>query len=249
MTYNELRGENTSLRAEGVLLKQRLAEVEPRVEAPEAALKEALAQLEAAHRAGQRQAAPFSRGRRKDNPRRPGRKKGTQRIIYRHQGNWGHAPAHRAKPKKVDRVWEARLHRSTWKCGAELPAPTIQVPYPVDIPPVEPVVTPFKVEVARWPQCGQRAQGRHPEQTSEAPGAAAVPLGPRALGLAAAMKHALGLPYRKTAAVLERGMGLKVAPSALAQSGLRLADKAEPTYHQLILAVRHSEVAYGDGMG
>ncbi len=233
----QLQAESAHLRAEGTSLKQLLAEVEQRVAALEAALKEALGQLEAARRAGKRQAAPFSRGRRKDNPKRPGRKK-------------GHPPAHRAKPEKVDRVLEARLHRSTClNCGEELPAPTIRVQYQVDIPPVEPVVTQFNVEVARCPHCGQRAQGRHPEQTSDALGAAAVQLGPRTQGLAAEMKHAYGVPYRKTAAVLERGLGLKAAPSALARAGPRLADKAEPTYQQLILAVRGSAVVYGDETG
>ncbi|MGC9025777.1 MAG: hypothetical protein ACP5NB_13285, partial [Chloroflexia bacterium] len=110
------------------------------------------------------------------------------------------------------------------------------------IPPVRPVVTQFNVEVARCPHCGQRAQGRHTEQTSDALGAASVQLGPRAQGLAAEMKHAYGVPYRKTAAVLERGMGLKAAASALARSGQRLANKAEPTYQPLILTVRGSEV-------
>ncbi len=103
--------------------------------------------------------------------------------------------------------------------------------------------------MARCAHCGQRAQGRHPEQISDALGAAAVQLGPRTQGLAAEMKHAYGVPYRKTAAVLERGMGLKVAPSALARAGLRLAGKAEPTDQQLILRVRGREVVYGDETG
>jgi hypothetical protein len=39
---------------------------------------------------------------------------------------------------------------------------------------VQPVVTQFNIEVARCAECGQRAQARHPEQTSDALGAAAV---------------------------------------------------------------------------
>jgi transposase len=126
---------------------------------------------------------------------------------------------------------------------------TIHVQYQVEIPPVQPIVTQFNIEVARCAQCGQRAQAHHPEQTSDALGAAAVQIGPRALGLAAEMKHALGVPYRKVALILAQGLGLTVSPGALARAGQRLAAKAEPTYHQLLLAVRQRRVVHGDETG
>lgn len=126
---------------------------------------------------------------------------------------------------------------------------TIHVQYQVEIPPVQPVVTQFNIEVARCAECGQRAQARHAEQTSDALGAAAVQIGPRALGLAAEMKHALGMPYRKVTRMLEQGLGLQVSPGGLARAGQRLAAQAEPTYQQLILAVRQSEVVSGDETG
>jgi transposase len=218
------------LAAENAALKQR-------VTALEAALKEALAQLEAARRAGKRRAAPFSRGERKANPKPPGRKK-------------GHPPTHRAKPTRVDRVLEVKLNRTTClACGGELVDHTIHVQYQVEIPPVQPVVTQFNIEVARCAACGQRAQARHPEQTSDALGAAAVQIGPRAVGLATEMKHALGVPYRKVTRVLDRGPGPVVVPGTLARAGQRLAAKAEPTYRHLILAVRQSEVVHGDETG
>ncbi len=221
--YDELVSENAAL-------KRRIAELE-------AALKEALAQLEAARRAGKRQAAPFSRGERKADPKPPGRQV-------------GHRPDHRPKPKRVDRTLDVKLNRTTClDCGGELVDPTVHVQYQVDIPPVEPVVTQFNIEVARCAACGQRAQARHAEQTSDALGAAAVQIGPRALGLAAEMKHALGVPYRKVTRVLSQGWSLTVSPGGLARAGQRLAAKAEPTYQQLILAVRQSQVVYGDETG
>jgi transposase len=110
-------------------------------------------------------------------------------------------------------------------------------------------VTQFNIEVARCVECDQRAQARHPEQTSDAVGAAAVQIGPRALALAAEMKHGLGVPYRKVTAVLEKALGLPVAPATLARAGQRLAEKAEPTYQHLILAVRQSRVVNGDETG
>jgi len=192
MTYEDLLAQVERLRAENTALKQRLAELEAekatvaqRLTVLEAALKEALAQLEAARRAGKRPAAPFSRGQPQASPKPPGRKQ-------------GHPPAQRPKPKWVDRVVEVRLNRTTClACGGELIDHTVQVQYQVEIPPVQPVVTQFSIEVARCRACGQRAQARHPDQTSDALGAAGVQLGPRALGLAAEMKHALGVPLRR----------------------------------------------------
>lgn len=244
MTDDDLRAQVEHLRAENATLKQRLAGLEAenaaltqRLTVLEEALKEALAQLEAARRAGKRQAAPFSRGQRKTDPQPPGRKQ-------------GHPPARRPKPGQVDRVVEVRLNRTTClACGGELVDRRVQVQYQVEVPPVQPVVTQFSIEVARCAQCGQRAQARHPDQTSDALGAAAVQPGPRALALATEMKHALGVPYRKVALILEQGLGLVVSPGALARAGQRLAAQAQPTYHRLLLAVRQSGVVSGDETG
>ena len=48
-----------------------------------ATVKELRSQLAAAQRSGKRQAAPFSKGRRIDKPRRPGRKPGMGNFSYR----------------------------------------------------------------------------------------------------------------------------------------------------------------------
>jgi transposase len=228
--YDELIIENESLRAENLALQQRISELE-------AALKATLEELEAARRAGKRQAAPFSKGQRKPNPKRPGRPK-------------GHAPAHRQTPTRIDRVLDVPLnHTRCLKCGGELQDHTIQVQYQVEIPKVQPHVTQFNIASARCTRCGQRAQARHAEQTSDALGAAAVQIGPQAIALATEMKHSLGVPYRKVGRVLSAAMGLEVSPAALARAGHRLASKAEPTYQHLILAIRESQVVNGDETG
>ena len=220
----------TELLAENEKLKARIAELE-------AALKEVLAQLEALGRAGKRQAAPFSRGEKKQNPKPPGRKK-------------GHKPAHRAKPAKIDRHLDAPLKQSSClHCGGLLTEPCLQHQYQIDIPPVEPIVTQFNIEVAHCTQCGRQAQGRHPEQTSDGLGPTAVHFGPRVQGLAAEMKHALGIPYRKVCRVLAQGFGFEASPGALARAGQRLAHKAEPTYDHLLFSLRHQEVVCADETG
>lgn len=148
------------------------------------------AELEQSRRAGKRQAAPFSKGPPKPAPSRPGRKA-------------GHPPSHRPPPppERVDRTVEIPLPRGCPECHAPLDgAPTtIHDQYQIDLPEPRPVITRFRVPVARCPACFGRVQGRHPEQTSDALGAAAVQYGPRLLGLAADLKHRLGVSYTASA--------------------------------------------------
>ena len=128
----------------------------------------------------------------------------------------------------------------------ELEEREVQEQFLIDIPPLEPIVTQFNVHIGHCKDCGERVQGRHPEQTSDALGAAAVQIGPRALGLAAELKHGMGVPYRKVKRILSSGFGLEVSPGGLARGGRRLARQAEPTYAQLVLQLRESEVVNAD---
>lgn len=232
----DLAAENERLRAENRVLQQRVAELEEQIAKLETELARIKGQLEEAERAGKRQAAPFSKGPPKADPKRPGRKA-------------GHPPAHRPRPKRIDRVLEAELPSTCPSCGGELADHEVKEQFLVDIPPVEPIVTQFNVHIAHCADCGKRVQGRHPEQISDALGAAAVQIGPRALGLAAELKHGLGIPYRKVEHVLCKGFGLDVCPGGLARSGQRLTRQAKPTYAQMMLQLRESEVVNADETG
>jgi hypothetical protein len=50
----------------------------------------------------------------------------------------------------------------------------------------------------------------------------------------------LGLPYGKTATVLQQAFGLQVSRGGLCQALARVASKAEPTYHALLEEIRSS---------
>jgi transposase len=198
------------------------------------------AELEQSKRAGKRQAAPFSKGVPKANPKRPGRKA-------------GHPPSHRPAPppEQVDRTIEVPLPPDCPECHTSLGgAPvTIQDQYQVDLPEPKPVVTRFRVPVARCPACRRRVQGRHPEQTSDALGAASVQYGPRLLGFAADLKHRLGVSYRKCSSVLLTLTGLVVCSAALVRGGHRLRRLAQPSFDRLVEAARHSDVQHVDETG
>jgi transposase len=229
----DLATENERLRAENTALRQRVAELEEEIAQLKAELERLKGQLEKAERAGKRQAAPFSKGPPKANSKRRGRKA-------------GHAPAHRPRPERVDRTLEAELPPVCPACGGGLTNQRIEEQFVIDIPPVEPIVTQFNVHIADCVDCGKRVQGHHPEQISDALGAAAVQLGPRVLGLAAELKHGMGVPYRKVERIFSIGYGLEVSPGGLARGGQRLARQGAPTYERLIQVLRESGVVNAD---
>jgi transposase len=232
-TEKDLIAENERLRAENAALRERVAILEEELAKLKAELERLKGLLAEAERAGKRQAAPFSKGAPKAKPKRPGRKA-------------GHQPAHRSRPKKVNRVLEADLPPACPGCGGKLVNHRVEEQFVIDIPPVEPVVTQFNVPIADCEQCGQRVQGRHAEQISDALGAAAVQLGPRVLGLATELKHGMGIPYRKIERLFSAGFGLEVSPGGLARGGQRLARQGKPTYQQLIQVLRASAVVNVD---
>src|SRR5205814_4960933 len=69
--------------------------------------------------------------------------------------------------------------------------------------------------------------------TSDALGAAAVQIGPRAPGLAAVMTKQMGLSLDNARQMLALGCGLRVNRSTLCRALLRMSGKAEPTYEEI----------------
>ena len=88
------RRENEQLRKENEQLRQQREQLEQERERLRQENERLKRQLEEAQRASKRQAAPFSRGRRKPNPKPPGRKSGTA-YGQRHG---------KAIPQQVDEV-------------------------------------------------------------------------------------------------------------------------------------------------
>ena len=144
-------------------------------------------QLEAARRAGKRQAAPFSKGEPKKDPARPGRKSGER---------YG-TKAHRPVPDHVDEEIAVALPDGCPCCGGELEFCDEVDQYQQDIVEVPARVRRFRVSRGRCRDCGKRAQGRHPEQTSDAIGAAGSQIGPRAVATAAWLTKELGVAMGK----------------------------------------------------
>jgi transposase len=89
-------------------------------------------------------------------------------------------------------------------------------------------------------------QGRHPLQTSDALGAAAVQLGPQAVAFAVLLNKRYGLPYGKIAALLRDRFALTITRGGLVHAIHRAARQAQPTYATLCATVRGSPVVTVD---
>lgn len=223
-----LRAENGDLRAENERLARRVAALEARV-------AELTQRLEEAQRAGKRQAAPFARGEPVEDPKPPGRPPG-------HPGTYRMAPAH------VDETLRVPLDGCP-HCGGPVEDRREHEQFVTELPPVRPHVRRYITESGYCRRCGRRVRSRHPDQISQATGAAGAQVGPHVVALAAALKHGFGVPYRKVAGVLGAHFGVRVTAGALVVAEHRLAARAEPAYQALVRGVRQSAVVHVDETG
>lgn len=228
----ELEAETARLGSENERLRGEVARLEARVDVLQV-------QVEELRRAAKRQAAPFSKGEPSAAPRRPGRRPGK---------DYGRK-AHRAVPAYVDEVVCVPLPERCPACGGELLLEQIALQYQEDLPPVRPHVRRYEVALGRCLACRRRVQARHPEQTSDALGAAAAQIGPRAVALAAFLNKELGLPVGKVAKALRELGGLRVTPGGLQQALARAGRACAPTYAALVAGIRASPAVACDETG
>lgn len=196
-------------------------------------------ELEMARRRANRQAAPFSRGLPKEDPERPGRKPGP---AYGQK-------AHRRPPPHVDFRHAAPLPAQCPDCGGAVRRRRVVSQYQEDLPVQRPFVHEFCVAVGVCRQCRRRVQGRHPLQTSDALGAAAVQLGPQAVALAVILNKQCGLSFGRIVQLLRDRFGLTVTRGGLVHAVHRAARQAQPTYEALCATVRGSPVVTPDETG
>lgn len=197
------------------------------------------ASLVEAQRAAKRQAAPFSKGAPKPNPKPPGRKRGP---------NYG-KKSRRPIPDRFDESYEASIGRCP-RCGStNVDETSVVDQYEEDIPVVRPRVRRFRVHIGQCRDCDARVQGRHRLQTSDAIGAAGVHLGPRARTLAADLSKHVGTSLGKVRAILRTTFSLSVSRGGLSQTLDRVGNTLAPTYDAFIEQVQHSSVVAADETG
>lgn len=228
-----LKRENADLRAEVKRLKRRFDEDRGRLERENADLRARIEslnrQLDEARRAGKRQAAPFSKGPPKPQPKKPGRKPGK---------DYG-TKAHREPPETIDEIYEAPLPQQCPDCGGRLQETKVAQQYQVEIP-RRPIHRQFNIHIGCCQQCQRRVQGRHPLQTSDALGAAAAQLGPDAQAAVVEFNKQAGMSHGKISRVFQTLFGIKLSRGGSTHVVLRVARRCEPVYTKLCETVRQS---------
>jgi transposase len=203
-----------------------------------ARLEGRLAKLEATARGAKRQAAPFSKGPPKSDPKPPGRKSGADYGTHHR----------RAVPPRIDEVLEAPLPQQCPYCSGEVLPTEVAQQYQTEIPRVV-IYRQFNVHVGECRCCHRRVQGRHPLQTSDALGAAASQIGPDAQALAVQLNKEAGLSHGKVSRFFEAAFDLELSRAGACRVMLRAARRCEPAYQAIIQRVRQSPFIVPDETG
>ncbi len=222
-TVRDLEHENEQLREENERLRRQIQDLEEEL------------------RASKRQAAPFSKGQRVANPKRPGRKAGQGPFRHRE------APGESMSAQTV----EAAAPAACPACGGALIAEGEEWASTTDVPVrPQPVVTLYRVAVCRCMACGKRVRGTATGLASDQFGATAHRVGPGVKAAAHALHYALGVPVRKLPAVLKELSGVSITQGALTQDALRRAEgPIGVLYQQLRDGVREAAVVNTDDTG
>ncbi|MGH7876627.1 MAG: IS66 family transposase [Candidatus Dormibacteraceae bacterium] len=228
----------TELVAEIDALSREVAELRSIVVARDGRIADLEALLSESRRAGKRQAAPFSKAKPKEDPARPGRKSG--KAHGRH--------GRRMVPTHWDHELDAGLPDACPGCGGELEETEVTEQFQTEMPEPRPATTRFVVHVGRCRDCGKRVQGRHPDQSSDALGAAGSQVGPRAKALATWLHYGLGLSFGRCSEVLGR-LGIPVSRGALCQASATTSTDLVPTHQAIKDTVAASEVLTMDETG
>jgi transposase len=231
-TYGELLQENSELRRQLAEQTRQLAE--------QACQIEKLGKLvEELQRRGKRQAAPFSKGEPKDNPKRPGRKPGPQ---------YG-SRASRPRPARVDETVEVGCPLFCESCNGTVRLTGKESQVQIDLPEIRLRTIEFVLHYGECTTCRRRVVGRDSRQASQAVGAAGVQIGPGIVAMATYLNKVGGLSYGKIATLLEQMTGLRVARSTLCRAVQRVASKTQPIYDECVDILRESPVVYPDESG
>ncbi|MEX0776307.1 MAG: IS66 family transposase [Phycisphaeraceae bacterium] len=215
-----------------VVLQARVTELERRLE-------EVTAKFEASRRIAKRQAAPFSKGGPKPNPRVPGRKAGPEHGTH----------SHRTIPDtEPDQVIDVSLPPRCPHCQGPTRPDGLTCQHQLDIP-RQPIHRRFDIHVGHCVRCGKRVQGRHELQTSDALGAAACQIGPDAQAAVVHLNKTCGLSHGKIADVFAQLLGLDLSRGGACRIMLRAARRCRPTYDAIAAAIPQAPALTADETG
>jgi transposase len=202
--------------------------------------EELRAEIEKLKRSQHRSAAPFSKGRRKADPKRAGRKPGQGPFTRRS-----------APEGPASQTVQAEVPPNCPFCGGRLEQEGEETATTTDVPTKpEPVTTLYRVPVCRCQKCGQRVRGTAAGLAPDQAGATAHRVGPGVMAAAHALHYAVGIPVRKVPGVLRELTGIQLTQSAITQDALRrMAGPVGAAYEELRGGVREAPVVHTDDTG
>jgi transposase len=216
-SFQELLLENQRLREENARFRQTIVDLQKRFEELERSVK--------------RQAAPFSKGLPKPNPKKPGRKKGKRHGQHAHREP--------PPPAQVKETLEAPLPKQCPDCGGDVVEDKLDQQFQTEIP-RQPIVRQFNIHCGHCQKCGKHWRGRHPLQTSDATGAAQSQLGSDAQAAIVYLNKRAGMSHGKIADTFAKFFGITVSRGACAQVVLRAGQVLQPVYEQIKERVKSS---------
>jgi transposase len=148
----------------------------------------------------------------------------------------------------IDRELHAPLPACCPGCGGGVVHEGDEEQFHTELPSARPVITRFRIGVGHCTRCDRRVQGRHPEQTSDALGAAANQVGPNATSLAIWLHYALGLSFAKTASLLGH-LGVPVTAGAICSASQSAGTDLVPTQKAIVEQVNQSSMVVMDETG
>lgn len=189
-----------------------------------------------------RSAAPFSKGKPKANPKRPGRKAGQGEFRRREE------PAAAPDQPPVDVPVDKTMCPL---CGGRLEPDGEETVSHIDMTPrPAPETRLYRVRICRCRQCKQRFRGEHPDVAAGQYGATAHRVGPRVMAMAHALHYGHGVPVRRVPEIVRELTGIRLTQSAITQDALKQAERqVGAQYRQLRERVREAPVTYTDDTG
>jgi hypothetical protein len=177
-------------------------------------------ELEKVKRKKARSATPFSKGKGKKAPKKPGRKRGKGDFTNRKE----------PEIKPTDDVEDHQVPLESGakegacpQCGSDQFRIKIDLATTIDISEeLSRRIDRYHVEVGECPVCGYRERGQHRDMAADQWGATAHRVGPRVRALGLVLHYHYGVTMRKVPAILSEAHGIDLSQSALTQEALKL---------------------------
>lgn len=218
---------------------QSLREELTRIQTENDRLREEVKKLEKLLRSKARSATPFSKGKRKAHPKRPGRKPGQGPFQRRD------APPAATTAEPIEVLVTSRRCPC---CGGELKWQRTDRVTTTDMPAQpQPEVNVYDVAVCVCTACGKSVRGEHPAVAADQYGATAHRVGPRLKTVAHVLHYGYGVPVRRLPAILLETTGVTMTQSAITRDALKQASGVVGNaYQEARAGIRQAPVTYTD---